>query len=125
EESAASHGLMIVTSLQKLHDYMVYSAQSFRRHSRMPPEKPAWSSASTRSAEVVRAGKETRFHWSLVGAGMEVSTGFQYVPSRYSNRQDFGMRHWPVPVSSNQYTSTAEIDFAFGRSYCTHSVVPR
>ena len=78
-----------------------------------------------RIADVVTGSNVTRLYpSSFVPYPDGFATGFHSPPSLYNACQPLGTRHDPVPVSSNQYTSTPETFAGALKSYCTHSVVP-
>src|SRR5690242_14809272 len=80
-------------------------------HSRMPPETPALSWTTTRSAEVVTALNVTRLKVLSAVPYADAPLTAVHCPAalRYCTCHDCGTRHCPLPVSSNQYTETAPV----------------
>src|SRR5690242_15065546 len=97
----------------------------FTRHSRMPPEKLGLSLTESRMAVVPTESNVVVLKRSFATSYAEgLVTGFHSPLDLMSTCQVAGTRHWPLPVSSNQYTSTALSLRGWSKSYSTHSSVP-
>src|SRR5688500_7974232 len=74
------------------------------RHSRMPAETPALSCTASRNAVVVTAVNVTRLKGFVAVPYADAPLTGTHVPAavRYCTCHDCGVRHCPVPVSSNQ-----------------------